>query len=149
MSGYLERLESGLRGEAFAGECLITTSSGGCLSFAEARSRPFETAMSGPSPAPSVPASCVRKLVLPLAITADVGGTSFDTCLLVEGRPRVKYEGEVVGMPLQTPWVDVRSVGAGGGSIASADRGLLNVGPRSAGAYPGPVCYGRGGTEPP
>ena len=51
-------------------------------------------------------------------------------------------------MPLQTPWVDVRSVGAGGGSIASTDRGLLNVGPRSAGAYPGPVCYGRGGTEP-
>ena len=51
-------------------------------------------------------------------------------------------------MPLQTPWVDVRSVGAGGGSIASADRGLLNVGPRSAGAHPGPVCYGRGGTEP-
>ena len=85
---------------------------------------------------------------LPLAITADVGGTSFDTCLLVEGRPRIKYEGEVVGMPLQTPWVDVRSVGAGGGSIASTDRGLLNVGPRSAGAYPGPVCYGRGGTEP-
>ena len=53
-----------------------------------------------------------------MATTADVGGTSFDTCLLVDGRPTVKYEGEVVGMPLQTPWVDVRSVGAGGGSIA-------------------------------
>jgi N-methylhydantoinase A len=148
VSGYLERLESGLRGEAFAGECMITTSSGGCLSFAEARSRPFETAMSGPVAGAVGASKLCTQLGLPLAITADVGGTSFDTCLLVEGRPRVKYEGEVVGMPLQTPWVDVRSVGAGGGSIASADRGLLNVGPRSAGAYPGPVCYGRGGTEP-
>jgi N-methylhydantoinase A len=148
VSGYLERLESGLREEAFAGECLITTSAGGCLTFGEARSRPFETAMSGPVAGAVGASKLCAQLGLPLAITADVGGTSFDTCLLVEGRPRVKYEGEVVGMPLQTPWVDVRSVGAGGGSIASADRGLLNVGPRSAGAYPGPVCYGRGGTEP-
>jgi N-methylhydantoinase A len=148
VSGYLERLEGGLREEAFAGECLITTSAGGCLSFAEARSRPFETAMSGPVAGAVGASKLCAVLGLPLAITADVGGTSFDTCLLVDGRPRVKYEGEVVGMPLQTPWVDVRSVGAGGGSIASADGGLLNVGPRSAGAYPGPVCYGRGGTEP-
>jgi N-methylhydantoinase A len=148
VSGYLERLESGLREEAFAGDCLITTSAGGCLSFGEARSRPFETAMSGPVAGAVGASKLCAQLGLPLAITADVGGTSFDTCLLVEGRPRVKYEGEVVGMPLQTPWVDVRSVGAGGGSIASADRGLINVGPRSAGAHPGPVCYGRGGTEP-
>ena len=148
VAGYLERLEAGLRQEAFAGECLITTSAGGCLSFAEARSRPFETAMSGPVAGAVGASKLCAELGLALAITADVGGTSFDTCLLVDGRPRVKYEGEVVGMPLQTPWVDVRSVGAGGGSIASADRGLLNVGPRSAGAHPGPVCYGRGGTEP-
>src|SRR5947209_8098719 len=148
VSSYLERLESGLREEAFAGECLITTSAGGCLTFGEARSRPFETAMSGPVAGAVGASKLCAVLGLPLAITADVGGTSFDTCLLVDGRPRVKHEGEVVGMPLQTPWVDVRSVGAGGGSIASADRGLLNVGPRSAGAHPGPVCYGRGGTEP-
>jgi N-methylhydantoinase A len=148
VSSYLERLESGLREEAFAGECLITTSAGGCLTFGEARSRPFETAMSGPVAGAVGASKLCAQLGLPLAITADVGGTSFDTCLLVEGRPRVKYEGEVVGMPLQTPWVDVRSVGAGGGSIASAERGLLSVGPRSAGAHPGPVCYGRDGTEP-
>jgi len=148
VSGYLQRLESGLRDVRFDGECLITTSAGGCVSFAEASSRPFETVMSGPV-AGAVGASrlCVD-LGLDLAITADVGGTSFDTCLLIDGRPRVKYEGEVVGMPLQTPWVDVRSVGAGGGSIASVQRGLLQVGPRSAGANPGPACYGRGGTEP-
>jgi N-methylhydantoinase A len=148
VSGYLERLESGLHAEGFDGEFLITTSSGGCVAFSEARSRPFETVMSGPVAGAVGASRLCDELGLDLAITADVGGTSFDTCLLVEGRPRVKYEGEVVGMPLQTPWVDVRSVGAGGGSIAWVERGLLNVGPRSAGAVPGPVCYGRGGTEP-
>jgi N-methylhydantoinase A len=104
--------------------------------------------MSGPVAGAVGASTLCRGLGLGLAITADVGGTSFDTCLLVDGRPHVKYEGEVVGMPLQTPWVDVRSVGAGGGSIASVERGLLQVGPRSAGADPGPVAYGRGGTEP-
>jgi N-methylhydantoinase A len=148
VSGYLERLETGLRGDAFDGDCLITTSSGGCVAFHEARSRPFETVMSGPVAGAVGSGVLCRELGLPLAITADVGGTSFDTCLLVDGRPTVKYEGEVVGMPLQTPWVDVRSVGAGGGSIAYVENGLLTVGPRSAGAVPGPVCYGRGGTEP-
>jgi N-methylhydantoinase A len=148
VSGYLERLETGLRGDAFDGDCLITTSSGGCVAFGEARSRPFETVMSGPVAGAVGSGVLCRELGLPLAITADVGGTSFDTALLVDGRPTVKYEGEVVGMPLQTPWVDVRSVGAGGGSIAYVEAGLLTVGPRSAGAVPGPVCYGRGGTEP-
>src|SRR3954470_11571109 len=148
VSGYLERLESGLGAEGFEGEFLITTSSGGCVAFSEARLRPFETVMSGPVAGAVGASRLCDELGLELAITADVGGTSFDTCLLVDGRPRVKYEGEVVGMPLQTPWVDVRSVGAGGGSIAWVERGLLTVGPRSAGAVPGPVCYGRGGTEP-
>jgi N-methylhydantoinase A len=104
--------------------------------------------MSGPVAGAVGASRLCGELGLDLAITADVGGTSFDTCLLVDGRPRVKYEGDVVGMPLQTPWVDVRSVGAGGGSIAWVERGLLHVGPQSAGADPGPVCYGRGGTEP-
>jgi N-methylhydantoinase A len=148
VSGYLERLESGLGAEGFDGEFLITTSSGGCVAFSEACARPFETVMSGPVAGAVGASRLCDELGLDLAITADVGGTSFDTCLLVDGRPRVKYEGEVVGMPLQTPWVDVRSVGAGGGSIAWVERGLLHVGPRSAGADPGPVCYGRGGTEP-
>jgi N-methylhydantoinase A len=148
VSGYLERLEAGLHEARFDGECLITTSSGGCVAFSEARSRPFETVMSGPVAGAVGASKLCEQLGLELAITADVGGTSFDTCLLVDGRPRVKHEGEVVGMPLQTPWVDVRSVGAGGGSIAWVQRGLLEVGPRSAGADPGPVCYAKGGTEP-
>jgi N-methylhydantoinase A len=78
-----------------------------------------------------------------------VGGTSFDTCLIQEGRLPILYQGEIVGLPVQTPWVDVRSIGAGGGSIAYVDQGrLLRVGPRSSGAVPGPACYGRGGAEP-
>jgi N-methylhydantoinase A len=148
VSAYLERLESGLAEDGFSGECLITTSSGGCVTFTEARSRPFETVMSGPVAGAVGASTLCKQLGIKLAITGDVGGTSFDTALLVDGRPQVKYEGAVVGMPLQTPWVDVRSVGAGGGSIAYVDQGLLHVGPRSAGAVPGPVCYGRGGTEP-
>ena len=104
--------------------------------------------MSGPVAGAVGASTLCEQLGIGLAITGDVGGTSFDTCLLVEGRPRIKYEGEVVGMPLQTPWVDVRSVGAGGGSIARVDQGLLHVGPESAGADPGPVCYGRGGKQP-
>lgn len=148
VAGYLEQLESGLREDQVDGECLITTSAGGCIAFEEARIRPFETVMSGPVAGAVGASTLCRTLDLDLAITADVGGTSFDTCLLVEGRPTVKYEGAVVGMPLQTPWVDVRSVGAGGGSIAHIDNGLLGVGPQSAGAVPGPVAYGRGGTEP-
>ena len=148
VAGYLERLQDGLREDAVDGECLITTSAGGCIAFGEARTRPFETVMSGPVAGAVGASTLCRTLGLEMAITADVGGTSFDTCLLVDGRPTVKYEGEVVGMPLQTPWVDVRSVGAGGGSIAYLDNGLLSVGPRSAGAVPGPVAYGRGGTEP-
>jgi N-methylhydantoinase A len=148
VSGYLDRLESGLGQAGFGGECMITTSSGGCVSFSEASSRPFETVMSGPVAGAVGAGALCRELGLNLAITADVGGTSFDTSLLVGGRPTVKSEGQVLGMPVQTPWVDVRSVGAGGGSIAYVESGLLSVGPRSAGAVPGPACYGRGGTEP-
>jgi N-methylhydantoinase A len=88
-------------------------------------------------------------LDLDSVITADVGGTSFDTCLIVEGRPQVMYQGKIIGLPVQSAWVDVRSIGAGGGSIAHIDAGgLLRVGPQSAGADPGPACYGRGGTRP-
>ena len=82
-------------------------------------------------------------------VTADVGGTSFDTCLILDGRPQIQFEGKIVGLPLQSPWVDVRSIGAGGGSIAYLDDGgLLRSGPQSAGAVPGPACYERGGKQP-
>ena len=145
---YLRELSSALGQDGFTGEFLVTRSGGGSMPFSEAEIRPFETVMSGPVAGAVGAAELCRHLELPLAISADVGGTTFDTCLLTGGQPQVRYEGRIAGMPLQTPWVDVRSIGAGGGSIAFVDAGLLHVGPRSAGSMPGPVCYGRGGTEP-
>jgi N-methylhydantoinase A len=146
---YLERLESRLRELGFAGDTLVTRSGGGAMSFVEAQVRPFETILSGPVAGAQGAASLARELGIGEAISADVGGTSFDTCLIVEGRPQLLYEGRIVGLPVQTPWVDVRSIGAGGGSVAYVDvGGLLRVGPRSAGARPGPACYARDGVEP-
>jgi N-methylhydantoinase A len=149
MGSYLRRLEAGLAERGFTGEVLVTRSGGGAMTFADAHSRPVETILSGPVAGAIATAQLARQLELPSAIAADVGGTSFDTCLITDGEVPVLYEGEILGLPLQVPWVDVRSIGAGGGSIAYVDAGgLLRVGPRSAGAQPGPACYGRGGTEP-
>lgn len=149
VSHYLRRLEASLNETGFGGECLVTRSGGGSMTFREAEARPFETVMSGPVAGAVGAAELCRDLEISQAITADVGGTSFDTCLILDGRPQTKYEGRVASMPIQTAWVDVRSIGAGGGSVAYIDEGgLLVVGPRSAGAVPGPICYRRGGTEP-
>ena len=149
MIHYLRRLDEELAKAGFAGRLLITRSGGGSMTFAEAEERPFETIMSGPVAGAEGAGELARKLGIDDLITADVGGTSFDTCLVSGGRPQLMYEGMVVGLPVQTPWVDVRSIGAGGGSIAYIDvGGLLQVGPQSAGADPGPASYGRGGTEP-
>ncbi|MGC2192745.1 MAG: hydantoinase/oxoprolinase family protein [Candidatus Dormiibacterota bacterium] len=149
VSEYLGRLGAGLRERGFIGQALITRCGGGALNFDQASSRPFETIISGPVAGVVGAAVLARQHGFDRAISADVGGTSFDTCLIVDGQPKVKYEGVVEGMPVQTEWVDVRSIGAGGGSIAYTDAGgLLRVGPRSAGAVPGPACYGRGGVEP-
>ena len=146
MSTYLRRLETNLRDAGFDGSCLITRSGSGSMTFSEAEARPFETIMSGPVAGAEGGGELSRQLHLGDLITADVGGTSFDTCVITQGRPTLLFEGKIVGMPLQTPWVDVRSIGAGGGSIAQVDvGGLLRVGPESGGADPGPACYGKGG----
>lgn len=148
MSAYLRRLEGRLRGLGFNGNCMVTRSGGGAMSFDEAEERPFEAIISGPVAGAIGAGDLCRQLGIANAVTADVGGTSFDTCLIQEGRPTLKYEGRVMGLPVQTPWIDVRSIGAGGGSLARVDAGLLQVGPESAGAVPGPACYGRGGKLP-
>lgn len=148
MGHYLRGLEAGLSEQGFRGIPLVTRSGGGAMTFREADERPFETIQSGPVAGVLGAAELCRHIGVTEAITADVGGTSFDTCLIVDGQPHVKYEGRVAGMPLQTPWIDVRSIGAGGGSIAKVDAGgLLRVGPESAGSQPGPACYGRGGEQ--
>ena len=149
MTRYLGELGSGLKKAGFQGGLLVTRSGGGSFTFGEASERPFETIMSGPVAGAEGTGELARHLAMGDFVAADVGGTSFDTSLIVDGRPRLLYEGSVVGLPVQTPWVDVRSIGAGGGSIAYVDTGgLLRVGPQSAGADPGPAAYGRGGVEP-
>jgi N-methylhydantoinase A len=149
VESYLRALGDGLGAEGFGGDCLMTTSGGGAVSFTEAQQRPFEHIQSGPVAGAVAAAALCRALGIERGVAADVGGTSFDTSLIVDGRPQLQYEGSVIGMPVQAPWVDVRSIGAGGGSLVAVDAaGRLQVGPRSAGADPGPACYGNGGTEP-
>ncbi len=149
VSHYLSRLSSVLGGLGFTGECMVTRSGGGSLTFAQAIDRPFETIMSGPVAGVVGAAARCKANSIASAVTLDVGGTSSDVALILDGAPLVRHEAAIDEMPIQSPWVDVRSIGAGGGSIAFADPGrLLRVGPRSAGAEPGPACYGRGGVEP-
>ncbi|MCM2449697.1 hydantoinase/oxoprolinase family protein [Agrobacterium vitis] len=149
MSNYLRRLENTLRNLGFKGECLITRSGSGSMTFSEAEDRPFETIMSGPVGGAQGAGELAKMLGRKAMITADVGGTSFDTAVIIEGEPQVLFEGMIDNMPVQTPWVDVRSIGSGGGSLAYVDAGnLMRVGPQSAGAVPGPACYGKGGIQP-
>ena len=149
MAEYLRYIDKELQGAGFNGTMLLARSGSGSMTFAEAYDRPIDTINSGPVGGAEGAAELVRTLELGDLVTADVGGTSFDTCLIQGGRPPLLYSGSIAGMPLQTPWVDVRSIGAGGGSVAYLDEGgALRVGPRSAAAEPGPACYCRGGTEP-
>ncbi|AEM42721.1 hydantoinase/oxoprolinase family protein [Ketogulonicigenium vulgare] len=149
MANYLRRLDGKLRELGFKGTSLITRSGSGSMTFAEAEDRPFETIMSGPVGGAQGAAELAKILNIKALVTADVGGTSFDTALVIDGKPQVLFEGVIDNMPIQSPWVDVRSIGSGGGSIAHIDPGgLMRVGPRSAAAVPGPACYGKGGVEP-
>ena len=149
MSNYLNNLRDELKKLGFKGNFLVTRSGSGSMTFDEAEERPFETIMSGPVAGAEGAGELSRQKNNINMVTADVGGTSFDTCLILDGRPQIQFEGKIVGLPVQSPWVDVRSIGAGGGSIAYLDDGnLLRSGPRSSGAQPGPACYSRGGTEP-
>ena len=149
MSNYLNTLKKEMNAIGFNGGYLVTRSGSGSMTFDEAEDRPFETIMSGPVAGAEGAGELSRQLNNTNMVAADVGGTSFDTCLILEGRPQIQYEGTIVGLPVQSPWVDVRSIGAGGGSIAYLDDGgLLKSGPQSSGAVPGPACYNRGGTQP-
>jgi N-methylhydantoinase A len=149
VAGYLDRLEHELVTRGCTAQLLLTRSGGGALTFEEARLRPFETILSGPVGGTMGAARIAQNRKIASAITADVGGTSFDTSLITNGEPSLLFQGEVVDLPIQTSWIDVRSIGAGGGSITWVDEGgLPRVGPRSAGAKPGPAAYGHGGELP-
>lgn len=148
MSTYLRRLEATL--EALQTEVLVMLANAGVLSIRAAVERPLLTLHSGPAGGVVGAVTLGRLIGRSDLITADMGGTSFDVCAIVGGQPRFRSEGHVRwGIPFRMDLVDVGTIGAGGGTIGWVDDGgLLRVGPQSAGADPGPACYGRGGTKP-
>ena len=155
---YLERLETGLADQGFRGRLYIMSSSGGTLTADTARRFPVRALESGPAAGALMSAYHGRSLDLPNLLSFDMGGTTAKGALVRGGAPIKRYSMEVArvhefrqgsGLAIRIPVIDMIEIGAGGGSIAEIDdRGLLRVGPRSAGADPGPACYGRGGTKP-
>ena len=146
---YLDRLgvESVKRG--FAGSLLVMQCNGGVMTVGEAKVRPVQTLVSGPVGGCAGSAMLGTILGHDNIISVDMGGTSFDVSLIVDGKLEVTTQAKVEGLPIMVPMVRVDSIGAGGGSIARVETGqALRVGPESAGAEPGPVCYGRGGQRP-
>jgi N-methylhydantoinase A len=123
-------------------------SSGGIVTAESARELTLQTLLSGPVGGTMGGVALARLLDRPNLICIDMGGTSFDVSLIVDGQPDVSSEAELEGFPLLMPVVNIHTIGAGGGSLAYAETGGLRVGPESAGADPGPACYGQGGTQP-
>jgi N-methylhydantoinase A len=145
---YLRRLVDRAR-EGSLPEPSIMQSNGGLIDTAAAASHASWTVLSGPAGGAAGAALVATAADAPRALCLDMGGTSCDVCVVEDGEVREQGSGEIAGRPLALPMLDVHTVGAGGGSIAWHDPGgALRVGPQSAGADPGPACYGRGGTEP-
>ncbi len=147
---YINKLDSELEAGGYAGELLVMNGNGGTVSAKRVVREAAKTVMSGPASGVIAAAYTGTAAGRPNLITYDMGGTSTDVALIRGGEPSVSNEIELeYAMPIHVPMVDVRTIGAGGGSIAKVnDAGLLEVGPHSAGAEPGPICYGRGGNEP-
>ncbi|MFY1694637.1 hydantoinase/oxoprolinase family protein [Solwaraspora sp. WMMA2101] len=145
---YVDELESGLAARGFTGRFLIMRSGGGSMTSTMAKTSPTHTVLSGPAGGIVGAAYLADALGRDNLLTFDIGGTSLDACVIERGSPVAAYEAQLEHFPLLIPTYDIRTIGAGGGSIAWLDRGLLKVGPQSAGADPGPVCYGRGGQRP-
>ena len=149
MSAYLERLQQRVSAAGIPVEPYTIHSNGGLMSVATVRSSPVRTCVSGPAAGVVGAAEIGRIAGFGNLITFDVGGTSTDVSLIADGRPLYTNARLVAGYPVKTPMLDIHVIGAGGGSIAAIDAaGAMKVGPRSAGAEPGPVAYGSGGTEP-
>ncbi|MDP2329127.1 MAG: hydantoinase/oxoprolinase family protein [Reyranella sp.] len=147
---YLSRLRAELSAKGFDRDLLVMQGNGGTISSQLVAHAAVNTVMSGPASGVMAAAYTGRASGHPNLITYDMGGTSTDVGLIEDAVPQVSGELELeYAMPIHVPMVDVHTIGAGGGSIASVDSaGMLRVGPESAGARPGPICYGRGGLEP-
>lgn len=159
MQRYLDRLEGELAKLGFAGQLYVMLSGGGITSLREAKEYPIRLIESGPAAGAMAASFLARLAGLDRVISFDMGGTTAKMCVVDDGAPDHKFEFEAgrvrrfqkgSGLPLKVSVVDMIEIGAGGGSLAHVDpsSGLMKVGPRSAGAMPGPVCYGRGGTQP-
>src|SRR5438067_895747 len=149
VSGYLERAAASLRDKAPAAPLLIMKSNGGVLPAAAVLRRPIATALSGPAAGALGASWLARQAGFERVISIDTGGTSTDVCLVEGAEPRLTKEGRIGQFPVRLPMIDIVSVGTGGGSVAwIGAEGGLRVGPRSAGAVPGPMAYGKGGAEP-
>ena len=148
MGAYLDRLTEAVSGFGIRTEPKVSQSAGGLMSVDMARRFPVRASLSGPAAGVLGAARRAGTAGFRDLITLDAGGTSADVSLLRDARPTEVHERTLAGFPLRLPALDVNAVGAGGGSVAWIDRdGLLKVGPRSAGAVPGPACYAAGGTE--
>ncbi len=149
VSRYVGVLREALDAEGVQAPLLIMKSDGGVTSAATCIRQPVQTVLSGPAAGVVGAVSVGRSAGYGDIISIDVGGTSADICLIRDGRPEITKDGMIGPFPMKLPIVDIHTIGAGGGSIAAVTgSGRLTVGPRSAGAEPGPVCYRRGGREP-
>ncbi|MEK7436625.1 MAG: hydantoinase/oxoprolinase family protein, partial [Pseudomonadota bacterium] len=150
LARYIERLRSELRANGFNRDLLVMQGNGGTVSSGIVAEHAVNTVMSGPASGVMAAAYTAAAAGYREVVTYDMGGTSTDVALIQAGVPTVSSELELeYAMPIHVPMVDVHTIGAGGGSIAFINQaGLLQVGPESAGATPGPICYGRGGSEP-
>lgn len=148
ISRYIDRLGRTVSGLSAGAAIGINQSSGGLMSIERAARFPVRTALSGPAAGVVGAANVARRAGSPDIITFDMGGTSTDVSLIRQGAPEMRFGRDVAGFPVRLPAIDIHTIGAGGGSIAwFGPDGLMKVGPHSAGAVPGPACYGRGGTE--
>ena len=147
---YISRLTGELAHGGFTQELLVMQGNGGSVAASIVAQSAVNTVMSGPASGVIAAAYTGRISGLPNLVTYDMGGTSTDVALIKDGEPQVSSELELeYAMPIHVPMVDVHTIGAGGGSLAQVDvSGMLRVGPHSAGATPGPICYARGGTRP-
>src|SRR5205823_1479589 len=149
MSAYVEAFRQRVQALGIAASPYINQSNGGTMSVEEAARVPVRTALSGPSAGVAGAAWIAAQAGFAAIATFDMGGTSTDVAFVRDGAPGLSFEREIGGVVLRVPALDIHTVGAGGGSIAWRDSGgALKVGPQSAGADPGPACYGRGGVAP-
>ncbi|MFN4087992.1 MAG: hydantoinase/oxoprolinase family protein [Alphaproteobacteria bacterium] len=150
MSHYLSRLSKELEAEGYPHDLLVMQGNAGTMTARLAGEHAVQTVMSGPAAGALAAARIAAEAGFPNVVGCDMGGTSFDVTLIRGGKPSISAEKDIAyGVPVRVPMIDIHTIGAGGGSIARINKaGILQVGPESAGSTPGPIVYGRGGTEP-